>query len=279
MHKCDYCKIRDAKFKMTSGKWCCESFYTKCPKIKERISSSNTGIKNPRYGKKLSAEHKKILSNTHKGKVVSKESRLKMSNTKKEMYENGELKGLFKPGQISYFKGKIRPEMKGNNNPAKRPEVRKKISEKLKLEEYNLSKAKNQDVIEKIRSKAIDRFKDKMWVEKFREACSLKPNNLELEMEKLLFKLNTKFEYVGDFSFWVNGKNPDFINKESNKIIELFGDYWHSSKFTGVSKTEHVKIITDHYIKNGYDILIIWESELLQNIESVIEKVNKFNSM
>jgi group I intron endonuclease len=42
------------------------------------------------------------------------------------------IKNKFK-GRVSYFKGKKRPDMLGENNPAKRPEIREKISQaKLK---------------------------------------------------------------------------------------------------------------------------------------------------
>lgn len=83
------------------------------------------------------------------------------------------------------------------------------------------------------------------------------------------------FEFVGDFSTWIGGKNPDFLNKNNNKIIEMFGDYWHSEKITGLTKIKHENERKDHFIKFGYSILIIWEHEL-KNINKVTNKILNF---
>jgi len=58
-------------------------------------------------------------------------------------------------------------------------------------------------------------------------------------------------------------------------IIELFGDYWHSKKITGLTKKEHQKERIDFFKKCGYKCLVIWESEL-NNIEHTINKINEF---
>jgi hypothetical protein len=34
---------------------------------------------------------------------------------------------------------------------------------------------------------------------------------------------------------WIDGSNPDFINENDKKIIELFGDFWHSERIIGKS--------------------------------------------
>ncbi len=39
---------QEAKYKMTSGKWCCERFYTKCPEMRRKNKESN--IKNNKKG-------------------------------------------------------------------------------------------------------------------------------------------------------------------------------------------------------------------------------------
>lgn len=269
--KCEYCNIRDAKYKMTSGKWCCESFYTKCPAIKKK--TKNLGKNNGRYGKFISKKHKSILSNIHSGKILSVETKEKMSITKKEMYLNGQIPTSFKKGMISWNKGIKMPHLEGDNNPSKRPEVRKKISNKLKLN--NPSKDKRPDVIEKIRSKAKLRYLDKVWLKKYKKSCNIKPNKPEIQLISILSNIDSDFKYVGDFNIWIGGKNPDFINLKTKKIIEFFGDYWHSKKFTGLDCKDHEIDKIKHYNKYNYDTLVIWEYELL-DLDLITNKINTF---
>ena len=51
IHLCDYGCGREAKFQMTSGKWCCEKHYTKCPSILNK--TKHYGPKNIPYGKEI----------------------------------------------------------------------------------------------------------------------------------------------------------------------------------------------------------------------------------
>jgi hypothetical protein len=40
MKICEYGCVQEAKYKMTSGKWCCSEFY-QCPKIREKNTLGN----------------------------------------------------------------------------------------------------------------------------------------------------------------------------------------------------------------------------------------------
>lgn len=72
-----------------------------------------------------------------------------------------------------------------------------------------------------------------------------------------------EYKYVGNGSILIGFKNPDFINvKGQKKIIELFGDYWHSKKKTGRTKKQEEFQRVKHFAKYGYKTLIVWESEL-----------------
>lgn len=104
-----------------------------------------------------------------------------------------------------------------------------------------------------------------------------KPNRVEKKLIKILedIKINY-FEFVGDFSFWIGGKNPDFINKNSKKIIELFGNYWHSKEITGVDELIHERQRIKHFDKFGYKTLIIWENEIKDNLIEVKNKIINF---
>ena len=58
----------------------------------------------------------------------------------------------FKKGHVPWNKGKEHPFVKGNKNPMKRPEVRKKVSETNKIVIKNLYK-EHPEIIQKIKEK------------------------------------------------------------------------------------------------------------------------------
>lgn len=84
---------------------------------------------------------------------------------------------------------------------------------------------------------------------------------------------------------------PDFINFNSKKIIEIYGDYWHCNpqiekyckqdwihpklKMTPKEKWqedfERVKLLEEQ----GYQVIILWEADIKYhnyNVESLLEK-------
>lgn len=78
-----------------------------------------------------------------------------------------------------------------------------------------------------------------------------------------------EWKYVGNFEFWIGGKNPDFMNTNGNKkLIELYGNYWH--------KGENPQEIIDHFKQYGFDTLVIWEKEL-KDLNKVKEKLVEFS--
>ncbi len=70
---------------------------------KKKISDAHKGMKKPwatgqgMRGKKLTEEHKMVISLANKGKVPSEETRLKLSKAKKEYYEQARLEGRVPP--------------------------------------------------------------------------------------------------------------------------------------------------------------------------------------
>jgi G:T-mismatch repair DNA endonuclease (very short patch repair protein) len=74
-----------------------------------------------------------------------------------------------------------------------------------------------------------------------------------------------------------------------NKIIECYGDYWHCNPLIynseyfnkGLKMTSKVKWEKDNkrvnFLKNkGFDILILWESEIKNNFKSIEKKIDLF---
>jgi len=147
--------------------------------------------------------------------------------------------------------GKPRLDMRGDNNPAKRPEVGRKIAEAM----APITKA---------------RWQDPEYVRKQVRARSKPKNKFEANVENILNELcSGEYEFVGDGKFFIETKNPDFVNVNGQKkIIEAYGEYWHQPE------EEQQRI--DLFAKHGFQTLIIWDYEL-EDIGKLKEKILKFH--
>lgn len=225
--------------------------------------SDRSGKNNSMYDKKHSEDTKKKMSIMHKGKILSDETKKKIGKFSKYNYDRGNVSKEFLNNQGQGFE-----PMFGNNNPSKRPEVREKIRQS-KIGDNN--PAKRSEVRKKISEAAKKRFRDSEFLKKFKEGCQAKPNKLELSLHDYI----TDYKYVGDYSHWIGGKNPDFIDFKNKKIIEVFGDYWHSEEKTGKSCIMHEEERIKHFENYGYLCLIIWEHEFQDN-DKLLLKLNNF---
>lgn len=116
------------------------------------------------------------------------------------------------------------------------------------------------------------------------------PNKPEKILIDLLNNILPKeYKYVGNFKFFIESKNPDFINiNGQKKIIEFFGDFWHANPqsyksddivFNNLKASQiweedekRLKI----YKKYGYKTLIIWQHEL-KDLNKIEEKILQFH--
>lgn len=106
------------------------------------------------------------------------------------------------------------------------------------------------------------------------EAIRRKPTAPELKLAALMEKHKLPYRYVGNGAVWFEGYNPDFINVNGAKgIIELFGDYWHTSKIKDWRETESGKQY--HFARFGFKTLILWENEL-RDENVVVKKIKTF---
>lgn len=147
--------------------------------------------------------------------------------------------------------GKKRPFMMGNNNPSRRPEVRKKKSKIMKKLWVNKAWAKN-TIAKSINSS-------------YRES----PNKQEIKLMNIINSvLPNTYKYVGDGNLWIGRKNPDFVHTSKKKVIEFFGRRWH--------KLEHETDKTKYFKKFGYKCLVVWTEEL-KDIEALKKKILAFS--
>jgi G:T-mismatch repair DNA endonuclease (very short patch repair protein) len=93
--------------------------------------------------------------------------------------------------------------------------------------------------------------------------------------EKILSARFPGLNYVGNGAWWrtlPNGKskNPDFKVPHQNKVVEVYGDYWH--------RNDDPQELIDLYKQAGLDCLVIWEKEIKQTPEIVSAKIAHFIS-
>lgn len=105
------------------------------------------------------------------------------------------------------------------------------------------------------------------YIKKQMKARKVLQNKAEKSLHKIINSITKSFTFVGDGKEIVGSKCPDFIDKANNKIIELYGDYWHK----GQDPNDRI-----NYFKNyGYNTLVIWEHEL-KDIYSLKNRIGGF---
>ena len=140
-----------------------------------------------------------------------------------------------------------------------RPETKAKRAE---------SKAKS---IEKQSKSMKKRWQDPKYQKKFEKGCRFKPTKPELFLNDCFNEwLPKEYKYTGNGSFWINGKNPDFVNcNGQKKCIEFNGDYWHKDDVPGQREAIFAEF--------EYDTLILTDIDLL-DMDLLKEKVMDFHN-
>lgn len=143
------------------------------------------------------------------------------------------------------------PRIKGDNR-LKSKETKYKMSlimkEKYKLGLIDVSGPKNGMYGKKL----SEQHKLALW-----SGWRRRMNKPETKCYKALIQYG--FSYTGDGKLWLKfkdgrRKNPDFISKKHNCVVEVFGNYWHSP--------DEVPYIQEMYKDLGYKCMIIWENEV-----------------
>jgi len=117
-------------------------------------------------------------------------------------------------------------------------EFKRKMSERLKGNKINLGRHYTSEVMQKI----LRRLKDR-------------PTSLERKFQEILYKYNLLYRYVGDGSFLIGFKNPDFVNINGEKIcIEVANRYHHKDPY----KENRIK----HFADWGWKCIVFFEDEI-----------------
>jgi len=85
---------------------------------------------------------------------------------------------------------------------------------------------------------------------------SVGPNEEEGLLERMLNRVNPGLWKYNSEGIYVGRKRPDFIHTSKKKLIEYFGLMWHIPVLDD-------KEVTEYYKGVGYEVLIVWDRELL----------------
>jgi G:T-mismatch repair DNA endonuclease (very short patch repair protein) len=155
-------------------------------------------------------------------------------------------------------------KMKGEANPAKRPEVKEKIREKnLPILQKFWHGVNNPFYGKKHTQSALIKIREARMKQKIPTSLTA-PEKRFIEICK---KYNLPFKYTGDGSFWIGfpPMNPDFIGTNEKIMIEVLGDYWHTQ--------EEFEERRKRYAKYGFKCIGIWEHELSKSEQEIVRKV------
>jgi len=119
-----------------------------------------------------------------------------------------------------------------------------------------------------------EHWKDPEFAKMVSELQHRRPNGSELRLQTVLDKrFPGEWRYVGDGQFWIEGRNPDFMNVDSRKqVIEVFGVYWHDPTLFPDRLSEEELVA--HYRSYGFDCLVFWEYDVFDEDE-VAKRVSK----
>jgi G:T-mismatch repair DNA endonuclease (very short patch repair protein) len=225
---------------------------------KQKISESLKG--KPRYdlrGKKRSEDTRKKISQANAGKKHSEESKRKQSER------------MMGTKHTEETKRKISAIVKG-----------RKHTEDSKRK---LSKAHTGKILK-------DSTKKKISIARSKQKFPSKDTKIEVLTQSILEKNNIDFVKHKNFKLLKSHHQADLVI-EPNKVIEVFGDYWHFNpkKYDGESvqkvrgkevKVKEVwkydKYVIDGMKHQGYKVLVVWESELKDDLDKTTKKILKF---
>lgn len=249
---------------------------------KRKISKSLKG----RINKPHSKETKRRMSFVQKGHSVSEEQRKKISKKLKGRKLSEEHKR--KIGEASR-KRKHSEETKQKLRKIKTgfrftKEQLEKLSHSHKGQKaWNKGISPSIETREKMRKAAKQRWQNKEYKDKnlklMFDNLDIRPTKPEIKMIEILKTLfPNEYRYVGDGSVLIGYKNPDFINiNNQKKIIEIYGNYWHSKERTGRTKRQEENQRTKHFAKYGFQTLIVWEREL-KDMRQLEKKILEFHN-
>lgn len=139
----------------------------------------------------------------------------------------------------------------------------------------NVTPDERRALTEPARKAFVKKYEDPVFQDeqtrKILRAVNQRPNKLEAVFGELLDDLfPSQYEYVGGGQLVLCGKCPDFANVNGQKkLIEVFGDYWHRDQ----DPAWRIAL----FARLGFQTLVVWESELTNEPEMVVARLQEFH--
>lgn len=228
-------------------------------------------------GKQLSDEHKRKISLSKKNQIAWNKG-LKGEEYLKH-YKNGINtwnKGLTKETneELKKISKKLKGRIAWNRGIPNSEEKRMKISKANKGKKKNLSLERRKVLAERLKKIGLKRkgkpnpnhskIMKELWqnkeyrertIKKMLKGLMKRPTSLEKQMISIIKKHNLPYKYVGDGSFLIGYKNPDFINTNGEKIlIEVANTFHH--------KQDYPKKRSEYFDKYGWKSIIFLTNDL-----------------
>ncbi len=232
---------------------------------KERWENPEYRIKNIKATQEAhrTPKYRALISKINKERCDDPEVKAKMSKRQKELWEDPEFR---QKTTEAIIENHTTEEHKAKIQAFWTPEKRATAGEQS-------SAAWNKPGARERRGAIVKRlWQNEDWaneqVRKIGQGQHRRPTKPEIILLQLLGRLRLGYIYVGDGTFYIGRKNPDFICFERKTIIEHYGDYWHSE--------DQIEPRSEYFARYGFHTLIIWEHEL-NDIEQLLTKLKKFH--
>lgn len=234
--------IETTPYKISIGK----SMYCSKKCNNEHKKETYKGENNGMWGKKITEEHKKILSNVNKHVWLNTDKKEKI---KKHILEYKEKNGYY-PG-------------------CDEKSLEKKKQTNLKKWGVEYPGWNVLELREKLESTCLTKYGKHSW-QIGQDSQNNKDTDIEVITESILIKNN--INYIKQYRLYYDKtrfKKYDFYIPSNNLLIECDGDYWHgnTNKINHLNEN-HIKVkINDEFknklaLDNGFNIKRFWGSEI-----------------
>lgn len=244
-----------------------DNLIKKCNDGQNKMYSSDAGVRVRKKQSDWSTSHSSEISNRNKKLWSDPAKVIEMKKSWDYSYENHgkKVKDFYKNNK-EYIKEVMN-----------RPDRVKKISDAAKRRWEYWVKYDNETLYRLLNSSRNKNY----------EINGYKVNSIEYQLGVILSELKLNWKYEKGFIFDKKCYVPDFCVDDKKLIVECYGDYWHANPnlFKGndvvfhnrTSKDiwEYDRIKQETFEDGGYKYLYFWESDIIENIEKIKEKLCK----
>ena len=227
-----------------------------CPKCGESFKTKQSrGIhlqwcKNPER-KNFSEEHKQKISQSLKGQ----NTQAKTKEHKKKLSQSLKGRNLSENHKKNISKG-----LQGHSHSEK---------SKRKMSEAHKGKAFTQETKRKMSKAQKQNWQNEEYRQKIIDAWTAKQTKLEKKAEDIINELELDFEFVGDYSYNIGTKIPDFINEEERKAIEVYSIENKKIQLDLNSIDEYKEPRRKYFNERGWEVYFIPAKTLREDLEEL----------